>query len=150
MPKHCVRGGWHLERELRQNVWVVKLQYVNRNCSPMCIFGKRMAAGFSFNCRKQDGSWLYQPWRVGTGQELWLWWTINECCMWMKRRALWPHDLSPPLPSRNSRSRPHDPQQGAWQRPFVEKKQTFLRFIICCLCIGESGKNMSKSHSTPK
>lgn len=107
MPKDCVRGGWHLERELRQNVWVVKLQYVNRNCSPMCIFGKRMAAGFSFNCRKQDGSWLYQPWRVGTGQELWLWWTINECCMWMKRRALWPHNLSSPLPQqRVTTSRP--------------------------------------------
>lgn len=63
----------------------------HRNCPPMCIFGKRMAAGFSFNCRKQD-----QPWRVGTAQELWLWWSINESCMSMWRRMLWPHDLFSP------------------------------------------------------
>lgn len=63
----------------------------HRNCPPMCIFGKRMAAGFSFNRWKQD-----QPWRVGTAQELWVWWSINKSCMSMRRRMLWPHDLSSP------------------------------------------------------
>jgi len=57
----------------------------HRNCLPMSIFGKRMAAGF----RKQG-----QPWRVGTAQELWVWWTINESSMSMWRRMLWPHNRS--------------------------------------------------------
>lgn len=136
-PKNWVRGRWDLEQELPQNVWVVKLQYVNTDTVHQCAYlGKEWLLGSALtvgNRISREGLAPLESYECGEV-------LMRAVCRWEEECC--DLTISPLLQRRVTTPRPTAGGICTTQSDPLWKKADLSQIQLLFMSIGESHKNM--------